>query len=71
MSNRERKNKRSGEAKSTSKIGHFPKGLEIKKGILELPEPDENKGMGDILKGVFSDPDQDPVEQVNEIRRDI
>lgn len=35
---------------------------------LDLPEPDEERGPGEILEGVVSDLDVDPVESVREIR---
>lgn len=34
-----------------------------------LPDPSEEQGMGDILYGLVSDPEADPVEEVKEFRR--
>lgn len=69
-STRRRKNK-TRETNPASKIGHFPENFEPKEVRLDLPEPDETMGVGDILKGVLPDPEQDPVKEVNEIRRSI
>ena len=52
------------------RIGHWH--FDIEEGpeaSCDLPEPDEEKGMGDILEGIAEDPDADPVEEVREIRR--
>lgn len=53
------------------RIGSFP---DWDEGIhhtrpLRLPEPDETRGIGDILRGIMPDPDSDPVDQVRELRR--
>lgn len=36
---------------------------------ISLDEPDEEKGMGDILRGIMPDPDSDPVEEIRDLRR--
>lgn len=32
-----------------------------------LPEPSEEQGMGDILYGLFPEPDADPVQEVKDV----
>lgn len=39
--------------------------------LLTLPEPSEERGIGDILQGTMSDPDSNPVEEVRSVRRRI
>lgn len=68
-----RRKKPSEKFESPNPIGHIPKGRGSSRtsGSLDLPEPTDDAGMGDILRGVMSDPESDPVEEVRDIRRNL
>jgi hypothetical protein len=62
--------KNSGDIERPKKIGHLVgKSAEKKGEPLNLPEPSEEMGVGDILKGLMEDPSADPVAEVRELRR--